>query len=298
MEAIEKRKEESLDSGTTIEKGGNVISARMKRADLYKKLFHDFNSALEALDWLKKSSLVDFVQHGKSLRVALTEHYMPQEAIYFKTFKEPFYQWEKEKKLTMVVYGKTGLGKTAWAKAHFKCPVLLSLKDDLKKITSETDGFIYDDMQTNHLSATELLRLVDGTVHRSFDVKYAMVTLQAGRRLIITLNTLDLFWPANCPEEVVDAIKRRVHFKHVTESLFDVSKKRDPPIYKRKRLNKLKLKCPRAPRKNVKFAQTLRPEGSSEESDSSEPEVMDLDDNSDVIDSQCFSPVSEVEIDQ
>ena len=45
----------------------------------------------------------------------------------------------------VILYGKSDSGKTAFAKAHFKSPLLVKRQDDLKKITHMTDGIIFDD---------------------------------------------------------------------------------------------------------------------------------------------------------
>ena len=46
----------------------------------------------------------------------------------------------------VLLLGNSGMGKTEYAKAHGKYPLVISRLDDLKKITDNTDLLIFDDM--------------------------------------------------------------------------------------------------------------------------------------------------------
>ena len=61
----------------------------------------------------------------------------------------PFTPAELESK-SIVIQGASHVGKTQWALAHFKYPLLVSEMDDLKYISLRTDGLVFDQMRFTH----------------------------------------------------------------------------------------------------------------------------------------------------
>lgn len=95
----------------------------------------------------------------------------------------------------LLFVGKSGIGKTQFANAHFKNPVTIGVKDDYKKLTDDVDGFILDDVATKDWHATTLIRWLDGDSDHTMDVKYSSAVLPMHLRRIICLNSEIDFWP-------------------------------------------------------------------------------------------------------
>ena len=79
----------------------------------------------------------------------------------------------------IVLQGASHVGKTQFALAHFKRPLLVTRMDDLKYISLSTDGLVFDQMRFTHpedraklnLTADELINLLDKEVSRSIGAR-------------------------------------------------------------------------------------------------------------------------------
>lgn len=108
-------------------------------------------------------------------------------------------------KKTILIWGPKGTGKTEYAKAQFKNPLLVSHIDDLKGLSRDNDGIVFDDVSFTHWPRTAAIHLCDMENPRSINVKYGTVTIPMGTKRIITSNEP---WPF--PVDDHGAIKRRV----------------------------------------------------------------------------------------
>lgn len=122
---------------------------------------------------------------------------------------------------TTLVYGSSNLGKTHYACAHFKNPLIVSHIDTLKKLSSDNDGIIFDDMSFDHYPPNSVIHLVDQEFERSIHVRYGTVVIPANTPKIFTYNSENPFY--NCEtikEPQREAIERRIQRVHVLSKLY------------------------------------------------------------------------------
>ena len=121
---------------------------------------------------------------------------------------------------TWLVCGKAGTGKTAYALSHFKAAVLVSHIDDLKKITDETDGLVFDDMSFNQWPPGSIIHLLDSEQDRSIHARYINAEIPAYLPKIFTSNREDIFVPNTCTPEEQAGIDRRYKKLLIKGSIF------------------------------------------------------------------------------
>ena len=79
-------------------------------------------------------------------------------------------------------------GKTAFAKAHFKQPLVVRRRDDLKKMSGGCDGIIFDDMDFRSWTPEEAICLLDWDEDRSLPARYSDAHIEADIPIIFTTN--------------------------------------------------------------------------------------------------------------
>lgn len=125
-------------------------------------------------------------------------------------------------------WGPTGTGKTRWALAQFKSPLLVSHTEDLKKYRPAVhDGIVFDDMSFKDFAPNIAIHLTDFEAPRTINAKYGSVTLPACTRKIFTSNVP---WEACFPdmgEGHHGAVARRLTVIHVRDKTFGTTRKRD-----------------------------------------------------------------------
>jgi len=130
----------------------------------------------------------------------------------------------KENKV-IVLYGKSGAGKTEFALAHFERPLLVSEMDDLKGLTARNDGIVFDDMEFTTLSAKAVIKLLDTSYKRSIQARYRNAVIPAGLPRIFTTNLHMVYphshiFPPGKNSEQYEAITRRYTAVRVDGNLF------------------------------------------------------------------------------
>lgn len=105
---------------------------------------------------------------------------------------------------SVAVIGPSGCGKTTWAKLVSPKPALwVRHIDDLRKLSTEHQSIIFDDMDFAHWPRTSQIHLVDQYDSSSINVRYGTVTIPANMPRIFT---------GNNPMFSMDpAIDRRLH---------------------------------------------------------------------------------------
>jgi len=125
-------------------------------------------------------------------------------------------------------WGETGTGKTRWALAQFKSPLLVSSMEDLKKYRPDAhDGLVFDDMSFTALDPQNAIHLTDWEAPRTLRVLYGSVTLPAQTRKIFTSNVP---WSSVFPamtEAHHAAVQRRLTVIHIMGKTFGTTRKRD-----------------------------------------------------------------------
>jgi len=130
---------------------------------------------------------------------------------------QPITDWTKN----WLVFGKAGTGKTQWALAHFKNPLLVSHTDDLKEFdTDDHDGIVFDDMSFKHLPSDGIIHLLDKEIDRSIHARFFNAEIPAGVPKIFCHNNDDIFIPnSGVSNEVLAGIQRRYNVIQVTVDL-------------------------------------------------------------------------------
>lgn len=142
----------------------------------------------------------------------------------YTDFNRPFLRLptqEDEYPKSWLLVGKSGTGKTKFAMAHFKNPLLVSIKEDWGKLgNSEYDGAVIDDMAFDQWTPQNVIKVVDVAEDRTVDIKYGSARIPAYMPRIFTLNDIDRFYPKRCKPEERRAIDRRVNVVYINTHLF------------------------------------------------------------------------------
>ena len=126
----------------------------------------------------------------------------------------------------VVLSGPAGTGKTEFALAHFKCPVLVRTRDDLKDIKKDTDGVVLDDMNFTEWSVEDTIHLLDMAQASSISCRYERAKIPKRTPRIFTTN-LECEWPhehifrAGATPKQHGGITRRFRVEKITGPLFD-----------------------------------------------------------------------------
>lgn len=123
-----------------------------------------------------------------------------------------------------IFYGKTSLGKTAYAIALLGPCLVVSHMDDLKSFDADihTGGIVFDDMDFKHLPGSTQIHITDFDYDRAIHCRYDTATIPRGTLKIFTTNIPDgaIFGGAMCDDEQRLAIAGRTRKFHVQGSLF------------------------------------------------------------------------------
>lgn len=118
------------------------------------------------------------------------------------------------------LYGPTNCGKTSFAKAHFKCPLLVQQIEDLKSFDpTVNDGIVFDDMSFTHVPFQQVLRLFDMDDDSVIFCRYENAVIPAGTKRIFTHNHHEAWIPKDLMENQYDALNRRVKVVCVPEDI-------------------------------------------------------------------------------
>ena len=121
----------------------------------------------------------------------------------------------------VIIQGASHVGKTQFALAHFKYPLLVSELDDLKSISLQTDGIVFDQMRFVHpedrrkvnMTADELIRLIDVEMTRSIHARYSNASIPRGMPRIFTTNRRvtagEPIFPSGCNAQEQEGIDSR-----------------------------------------------------------------------------------------
>lgn len=115
------------------------------------------------------------------------------------------WQWPMLENINSVVLiGRSNIGKTQFAKAHFMNPLFVSHMDKLREFDAAVhDGIIFDDMDFKHLPRTAQIHLTDWDEDRDIHARYGCAKIPANTRKIFTCNTM-------CVDHYDEAIARRI----------------------------------------------------------------------------------------
>lgn len=113
--------------------------------------------------WLKRPR--DMCLHGDAIEKNLKRKQFKMDPLKEKdTFKRPF---ETDFSRLIIMKGKAGIGKTQYARAHFKKPLTADQNDDLKNFSPDFDGIVLDDLSFIQHPVNNQKKICDVTVSRS-----------------------------------------------------------------------------------------------------------------------------------
>lgn len=122
------------------------------------------------------------------------------------------FNWEK----TVILWGKSGIGKTEFALAILPGCLIVSHMDDLKNFDKEKhSGIIFDDVDIAHFPRTAQIHLLDQTQDRSIHIRYACGFIPKHTKKIFTSNVHN----GACCLLDDGAIRRRVDVHHLVMGL-------------------------------------------------------------------------------
>lgn len=132
---------------------------------------------------------VAMIRYGKGIKDLHSQANPVVEEVKFKLDDfptwEPVTDWSK----SYVFYGPAGTGKTQFALAHFKTPLLVSHMDGLTKFDAAThDGIVFDDMSFRHLPRESQIHVVDQDNNRDIHARYQCASIPRHTKKIFTCN--------------------------------------------------------------------------------------------------------------
>jgi len=149
---------------------------------------------MKLAQFLRKEALKDVINEYPDIYVKF--HAGIEKLAKYKTFKyfevKPGpcrwdVQWPKDK--SVIVFGKTGLGKTEYVKRCFPNALFVTHLDELNQFKCGMyDSIIFDDMSFLHIPDRAQLYLVDRDNDRSIHVRYGTVTIPANTPKIFMHN--------------------------------------------------------------------------------------------------------------
>jgi len=126
------------------------------------------------------------------------------------SFKRPLItDWSQ----SHMVLGPPGVGKTEWALAHFKRPLVVTHLDDLSELTANHDGIVFDDMDFCQRSRNMQIFLTDQTLSRSINIRYARAVIPPATRKLFVCNQ-------ECFNVEDAAVARRLKVHHVLQKVY------------------------------------------------------------------------------
>ena len=117
--------------------------------------------------------------------------------------------------------GPSGIGKTQFAICHFSRPLVVSHIDQLRQLSPDHDGIVFDDMSFTHWPIESVIHLLDMDLPRNLHVRYGTVCIPANTKKIFTHNTDNPFYEIEkIKVEQMEAIRRRLKVVYLKDKLF------------------------------------------------------------------------------
>lgn len=219
---------ETHEDGSKIDFEWGVLQegGRVKKNDKnssYRLMLEseDFESAMKLIQELEPR---EFVVYHEQIKKALLAKFGATDVVprAMNTFNTSAISKEVMSTKAILLTGDTGLGKTAWALAHFERPMLVRHIDQLKIFNPcKYDGIVFDDMSFAHWPAESCIHLFDLEYASHINCRHSTGVLPAGFPRIFTTNRdFESFISEKCNDAQKRAIERRMYIENVEESLF------------------------------------------------------------------------------
>lgn len=122
-------------------------------------------------------------------------------------------------KMAILLWGETNTGKTQYALAHFKKPLLVRHLDALSTF-KDHDGIVFDDIELKNRPPNSIIHLLDWDCPSSIHIRYKVAYIPAETRKIFTSNLENPFYENNTEQLVMDAIERRLEKHNILNKLY------------------------------------------------------------------------------
>lgn len=160
----------------------------------------------------------DFCLHGKAIRDNLDS--IKQKGFEHKYHPSDFAEPLKSLDKAILFCGPSNTGKTQFALAHFKHPLLVRHIDQLKTLRPDHDGIVFDDMSFGQWPPESVIHLLDIECESPIHARFKNATIPAGTRRIFTHNTQNPFYKEGIDVEQAKAIDRRFQRYNIHTRLF------------------------------------------------------------------------------
>lgn len=173
--------DEALAAGTAVKKPSRAATFAAMR---------DAPTVEEAMGILWRDDPEQAMKYGHTIEASLRRRMggFDEKKYELADFERPPLDLRKP----VLLPGASGVGKTQFAKAHFKYPLVIRSIDQLKKITPNTDGLIFDDMNfgPNGLDWTpeQMIHILDIDEDAVVKARYVDAIIPKGMRRIFTTN--------------------------------------------------------------------------------------------------------------
>lgn len=173
-----------------------VYGAKMSNNDLHRLALESGSFEAGVLLWQTRKPF-DYAKNKSSIDQALRYEYPEMMKIYpAESFNRPLEKFEPPRRMTKLFVGPSGIGKTQFAKAHFKYPLYITHNEDYKKWSKLTDGVIIDDIKKSSCGAETMIRELNAEENQTKNVKYGSAEIKKGIRRIYILNDITSFFPS------------------------------------------------------------------------------------------------------
>lgn len=222
--------DESKRSGNLYQSGDVPDFSNKKKSQQQNDLIQaaiNTGSFEAAMQHIRNHDISFYIMQNKKLAQFFENEFtLPDKAKYdISTFKIAPITIPENK--TLVFVGETNIGKTQFALAHFKNPLLIRSKQDWNRFNpTVTDGIVLDDINFKKWNSTTVLHTLERETPVTMDVKYGSVRIPPGVPKIVCINHLDELYPQDLPEYHRAAIDRRIAIKQFTGKLYETGKRK------------------------------------------------------------------------
>lgn len=184
----------------------------------------------ECIKFLAEKETKEFMKFGHAIKTNARDYY--KKPVGTPKFRlDQFMHPPLDLSKSCFLYGKSGAGKTQFAKAHFKAPLVVQHMDSLSKFDPLVhDGIVFDEVKTSHRPVTDVIKLLDIEEDSEIHIRYKTAVIPSGTPRIICLNDPNGLFPITNIQEEYTAMKRRVNEYPVDRMLFDGPEPEQVPL--------------------------------------------------------------------
>lgn len=197
---------------------GQIPGKKEKEKDQTYAEALNADSYREGLTIVKAAKPRDYCLYGdaieRNLKKAKTRPYVSKYSM------DQFNRGPLALNKTVLLCGPSNIGKTHYAAAHFKNPLICSHIDKLKQLSPDNDGIIFDDMSFKHWPVESVIHLVDQEFEREINIRYGTTIIPANTPKIFTHNTKNPLYNDEVNEEQKEAVERRIQRVNVLNNLY------------------------------------------------------------------------------